>query len=443
MLRRISPILNNERSLLKLAARFASTRSNHGDARCGVVMSFGDGSHGALGLPPSLTGVGADVYEPTLVPGLPSNVTAVSAGHYHSLAVTSRGELWAWGRNEEGQLGRGILAPRDTWHEPKRVQSLDQVHVAAAFASGVISAAIGVDGSLWVWGKSKRGQLGLGPGITEAVVPSRVPSFAGEKIVKVSFGWGHALARTEDGKLYAWGYSADGRIGTIGGLVEASVLDSGGDSVKGDRFEAAEKRVLEGMEKEKEMPIVWEPCLVEELNGTQVAEVACGLDHSLVISSDGRLLTSGSNTYGQLGRSNPDMGFFPADMELLHASFIAAGLGHSLAICHETSSSNSSIFSWGWNRSSQLGRMGTEHKPLPVEALSEEMQPLSVSAGRVHSMALTSGGELWVWGSGKNGRLGLGSPYDEQEPAVVDSLEGCEVLQAVAGFDHNLVLVAQ
>lgn len=77
-----------------------------------AVMSFGDGSQGALGLPASLIGVGADAYEPTVVPGLPDDVVSVSAGHYHSLAVSAKGELWAWGRNDEGQLGRGLLEPR-------------------------------------------------------------------------------------------------------------------------------------------------------------------------------------------------------------------------------------------------------------------------------------------------------------------------------------------
>ena len=64
---------------------------------------------------------------------------------------------------------------------------MDQVNVCAAFASGVVSAAIGDDGSLWVWGKSKRGQLGLGNQVTEAVVPSRVEALSGEKIIKVRF----------------------------------------------------------------------------------------------------------------------------------------------------------------------------------------------------------------------------------------------------------------
>ncbi|OMO89522.1 Regulator of chromosome condensation, RCC1 [Corchorus olitorius] len=148
-------------------------------------MSFGDGAQGALGLPDPEMGPGGDAYEPTRVSGLPSDITSISAGHYHSLAIDSRGGLWAWGRNQEGQLGRDPLASRDSWNNPKRVEGLDHVNVCAAFASGVTSAAIGDDGSVWVWGKSKRGQLGLGRGITEAVIPRRVDALAGEKIVKV------------------------------------------------------------------------------------------------------------------------------------------------------------------------------------------------------------------------------------------------------------------
>lgn len=78
------------------------------------VMSFGDGNHGALGLPSSLIGLAGDAYEPTPVPGLPSDVSSVGAGHYHSLAVTAGGEVWAWGRDREGQLGRGLLASRSS-----------------------------------------------------------------------------------------------------------------------------------------------------------------------------------------------------------------------------------------------------------------------------------------------------------------------------------------
>lgn len=67
-------------------------------------------------------------------------------------------------------------------------EGLENVRVRSAFASGVVSTAIVDDGSLWVWGKSKKGQLGLGKGIIEALVPSALGQ---EHIVKVSLDWGH------------------------------------------------------------------------------------------------------------------------------------------------------------------------------------------------------------------------------------------------------------
>ncbi|CAK9151815.1 unnamed protein product [Ilex paraguariensis] len=440
-----------EKPLLDLIVGLSRRWISSGNGKNNKVMSFGDGSHGALGLPPSLIGMGSHAYEPTPIPGLPPDVSSVAAGHYHSLAVTSQGEVWAWGRNHEAQLGRGPLSPRETWIEPKKVEGLNQVRVQATFASGVISTAIGEDSSLWVWGKSKRGQLGLGKGITEAVLPAKIEALAGEEIVKVSLGWGHALALTKDGKLFGWGYYADGRIGKMGKDLESSPLDSSSEILKpaeqipSAMLEVAEKMVLKAIEQEKDMPIIWEPCLIEELRDVEVIDIACGLDHSLVLCRDGTLLSGGSNVYGQLGRKLHNLGLVPVDTSFCPTS-VASGLGHSLAICQIPSSEvrgdRPSIVSWGWNLNSQLGREGPEDQPLVVEGLTGEI-PISVSGGRTHSLSLTSKREVWVWGCGRNGRLGLGSSTDETEPMLIEYLEGSEVLQAVSGFDHNLVLTAE
>lgn len=139
------------------------------------------------------------------------------------------------------------------------------------------------------------------------------------------------------------------------------------------------------------------------------------------------------------------MGLFPVDLSSCPI-LITSGLGHTLAICSEGSSDirddQRDIFSWGWNQSSQLGRIGPENVPSLVQGLEGET-PMSVSGGRVHSLALTTKGEVWVWGCGQNGRLGLGSSSNEVEPIPIESLEGVKVLQAVTGFDHSLVLVAE
>ncbi|XP_074292118.1 ultraviolet-B receptor UVR8 isoform X1 [Silene latifolia] len=428
---------------------FGSEAGGGNESMSLAVMSFGDGSQGALGLPSSLLGVGADAYEPTLVPGLPDDIVSVSAGHYHSLAVTAKGEVWTWGRNDEGQLGRGIREPRHSWNEARVVDGLTNVKVRAAFASGVISAAVGDDGSVWTWGRSKRGQLGHGKGVLEAFVPSRVEALAKEDVVKVSLGWGHALAQTADGKLFGWGYSAEGRLGKLGETVQlnsSSKLHNRRTMNPSEAHEVADKLVLESMEKEKDMPIIWEPQVIEELQRLEVIDVSCGLDHSIILCRDGTMLSGGSNTYGQLGRVNQDVGLLPVDLASFHPQTVACGLGHSLAVCDMPTSDDNTdlrkiIISWGWNGSSQLGRSGLESQPLAVEGLFEEI-PRTVSCGRVHSLAVTDKGELWAWGCGKNGRLGLGSSFDEPEPALIDI--GCHrVVQGVAGFDHNLLLVAQ
>ncbi|WVY98107.1 hypothetical protein V8G54_030258 [Vigna mungo] len=119
-----------------------------------------------------------------------------------------------------------------------------------------------------------------------------------------------------------------------------------------------------------------------------------------------------------------NLGIFPVDISV-SPIFIAAGLGHLLAI-HQLGESDGSvgttnIASSGWNLSSQLGRLGDGKVPSFIDALNGE-NLVSVSAGRAHSLALMSKGELWLWGSGKSGRVGWASFADQVEPFCLDYL---------------------
>ncbi|KAL5208559.1 hypothetical protein ABZP36_032994 [Zizania latifolia] len=418
-----------------------------GPPLAGAVYAFGDNSHGAVGQPAPA----ADVYVPTPVPFLPPSISTVYAGHYHSLAVSAEGEVWEWGRNDEGQLGRGHHSPRNTWSKPEQVRGLENVQVRAVSASGVVSGAIGCDGSLWVWGRSKRGQLGLGKDIVEATIPSRVEALASYDIVKVSFGWGHAMALTKDGGLFGWGYSENGRLGEIGQITrEPSAEEFLGkpvDKYSSSMLEAVEKMVAEKIRSQGNMPIIWEPSPLHEVSHVEVSDVSCGLDHSLILCSNGVLLSGGDNTHGQLGRKSTWCKLLPVHISCCYTPFsMSASVGHSLATCSISTEgidhAETGVLSWGWNCSSQLGRLGEEDIPLLIDDLRGE-RPVSASAGRVHSAVLTSKGEVWAWGSGRNGRLGLGSSMDEAEPCLVDTLEGAEVSQVAAGMDHTLLLVAE
>lgn len=414
------------------------------------VITFGDGSHGALG---HNQGHLSDAYEPVEVEGLPKDVVRVAAGHYHSLAVTGAGELWAWGRNVENQLGRGINQPREQWSHPQKVQGLEGVKVREAAASGVISMAIDVCGSLWAWGKSKRGQLGLGEQVIEASCPQRIQALAGQNVLQVSLGWGHALACTVDGKLYSWGYSADGRLGfypkSTCSLEESDASPTHETLDKAELLELVEIQVQEDIKRELAPVIQCEPHLVD-LGGHRAVEVACGFDHSIVLCENGQLLSFGDDTYGQLGRiaERDSAQLWNVSLNTQVAS-IGAGLGHSLAVALSSMTSTSqqlesrsagTAYSWGWNSAFQLGRI-TGIKPMKVLGLAEN-QVLRLDGGRVHSIAVASQGQLWTWGSGKNGRLGLGSFSDAHQPCLVESLQDYEVQQAACGMDHTLVLVS-
>ena len=86
-----------------------------------------------------------------------TNWLNISAGNYHMLAVTTTGELYAWGNNNSGRLGLGNTT---NYSSPKQVGALTTwLNVSAGT---YFNLAIKTDGTLWSWGQNGYGQLGLG-----------------------------------------------------------------------------------------------------------------------------------------------------------------------------------------------------------------------------------------------------------------------------------------
>ena len=78
-----------------------------------------------------------------------SSVVAVDMGFYHNLALKSDGTVWAWGRNNSGELGEGTVKIRYT---PVQVQGLGSVVAIAVGLSH--SLAVKSDGTAWAWGSN-------------------------------------------------------------------------------------------------------------------------------------------------------------------------------------------------------------------------------------------------------------------------------------------------
>jgi alpha-tubulin suppressor-like RCC1 family protein len=133
------------------------------------------------------------------------HVHAVAAGASHTLALTTAGEVRAWGSNNHGQLG---------CEQPKYSATPVAVYLpepAAAVAAGMFfSLALGESGKVYAWGWNARGQLAL-QGRHDRFLPVRVPDIT--DALAIAAGQAHAVALTAS-SLLGWGSNAAGQIGS-------------------------------------------------------------------------------------------------------------------------------------------------------------------------------------------------------------------------------------
>jgi len=141
----------------------------------GSLWSWGANDRGQLG-----NNSTTDEHEPIQIGSSQDYWFAVAAGASHSLAIKKDGSLWSWGANDKGQLGQNntsnpVLSPTQvptTFNGSTPVYDIDWVCIATG---AYHSLAVKSGGTLWAWGDNQNGQLGLGPNAAASVnKPTRV-----------------------------------------------------------------------------------------------------------------------------------------------------------------------------------------------------------------------------------------------------------------------------
>jgi alpha-tubulin suppressor-like RCC1 family protein len=166
-------------------------------------------------------------------------------------------------------------------------------------------------------------------------------------------------------------------------------------------------------------------------------QIACGLSFSALVSSEGHLFLWGANRNGQLGqgdilpRSAPVKVSLPAPVHSL-----ALGESHVIVLC-----SNGSLFAWGANSEGQLGlgHKDTVTKPMEIPRTCFETSSssiLKVVCGTRHSLALTSNGCLYGWGSNKDKQL---YPLPKEQHSTPQLLHQ-GILEVASGSSHVIAL---
>ncbi|MCA0430781.1 MAG: T9SS type A sorting domain-containing protein [Bacteroidetes bacterium] len=168
----------------------------------GTVWCWGWNADGQVG-----DGTIIDKTIPTQVSGL-TGIIKISAGSYHNLALKNDGTVWAWGDNVNGQIGDGTTGTDRT--TPVQVSGL--TNVVAVAAGRFFSLAVKNDGTVWAWGQNLYGQLGNGNN-TDSNVPVQVSGLSGISSAVVATGAFHCHALKSDGTVWSWGRNTYGNLG--------------------------------------------------------------------------------------------------------------------------------------------------------------------------------------------------------------------------------------
>lgn len=132
-----------------------------------------------------------------------------SKGEWISFAlITQSKKMWTAGHNGYGELGIGNTTNSSTYQFVMDDVEYAQMHATGTYSYHRSVFVIKTDGSVWAWGKNNQGQLGLGD-TTQRTSPTEMPFAYGDQIIQVSMGGyadsGSAWVLLDDGRVYGWG----------------------------------------------------------------------------------------------------------------------------------------------------------------------------------------------------------------------------------------------
>ncbi|KAL4161415.1 hypothetical protein PRNP1_001969 [Phytophthora ramorum] len=406
-------------------------------SRAGQVLTFGSGDCGQLGH--GVEEEGLMVRYPRVLRSLANlKIVRVACGGLHSAAISAAGEVYTWGCDDDGALGRV-----GDENFPAKVVGFgpDQATAVQVVGGDCHTAVVTLAGKVYTWGcyRDKEGKQWCDSASPkESFKKKQVEPFlikALDNVVDVRCGSAFNLARTNDGRVYSWGL---GEMGQLGRKVDAEMKDSKGDYKVEMVFREhlAPKPVMLGKDP---LPVV--------------KAIGCGSFHSLfATSSNGYLYSCGLNNYGQLGIGSTENCTelqLVEDLSSKNVAYVDGGSHHSVVLTND-----GDVYSFGRADSGQLGTLETcntgEFKdrpqkvttPTPKDGGSSVVR--MIATGSNHVLSLTESGALFSWGYGDMLALGHGAEHDENKPRQLDWTKAefgeADILQIEAGGQHSAVL---
>ncbi|KAG6951155.1 hypothetical protein JG687_00013793 [Phytophthora cactorum] len=387
------------------------------------------------GRPPSLEGGTPLVLRPkqvSLINGQP--IVQVACGGEHLLYLTSTGDVYSYGDNEDKKVAAVTIATTNSnspdssdstriaasssFLAPHLVEelalekALHRTTIAMVACGAQHSLAITDAGELYTWGSGEDGRLGHGD-MRDRAVPRKVMSLLRESVASASCGGAHTAVLTAKGTVFSFGRGRNGRLGL-------------------------------GDNKWRDTPhqIVGFP------QGTLISQVVCGWNFTAALDRHGNIFTWGKTGEGQCGLGYVDRDqVVPRFVEKLRdvaggssVVDVACGYTHTVVL-----TASGELYSWGLGEYGQLGT-GDVYQPLPArvqlppDALCAPDQLARVYCGAFHSIATTEKRVMFAWGLNSYGACGLGHTANKDKPERIDCFSAQTELVVACGHKYTIAL---
>lgn len=457
----------------------------------GDVYSWGLNDKGQLG-----DGTKQSTSQPVMSPVLRGkNITWLSAGEKHSIAINEDGIVFAWGSNNRGQLGLSDAALSmcsdpsvqsncngsrpDLMQYPTSIVDLGD-RVLMASSKGNSNLAVTKRVITYGWGANELGQIGSGDK-TDRNIPTEMATALQLRFVLVAMGGDHAMGVTALGEVYVWGSNSYGQLGQ----------DTQGLGHSPDFTQWDIPLVVPGLKDKMVIKIAagWAHCMAMTDNGETwvwgrnnfgqlglgdkldrygpvhvqtgsgggsitgfVVAIAAGHSHSMWLSADGIPFTAGRNDAGQLGVGDS------IDRDHISKVLIKDRIWCDTPFGSEISQSFQDWVCVGSKTREDCGTRcrgtllrrdcGPSNKTVGLTlADCEPLMPISqkiikVEAGDYTSYAISEDYNLYSWGSNTEGQIGIGDPAlwgrFIASPQLVVSLYGKNVSTVAGGKEFTI-----
>ena len=347
----------------------------------------------------------------------------INAGYYQTYLLDSNNNYWSWGHNGYGQLGIGNTSTSSSYYTPRLNSSytnnLNNVNIAKICNGYYTQSIITDDGQVYQWGYGSHGQH-LNGSSGHISTPRLLPVFSGIKIKNITWGYHHALALTDTGNLYTWGYNNYGERGNGNSSYSSSETSPYKISRDNDNNSLTEAKFI---------------------------KIAAATHHCYALRDDNTLYCWGHGShYGLLQGNDGNHRYYPtiAQNTVWETENPSNSIISQIQACYYGGQVlvNGKVYGWGYNSHYNLGIGNTSDQYIPVKPTNVPHTIVKIANAFYSRYAIDAVGELWGWGYNGHGQMGLGTTTHSNAGNRVklnSSTYMSGVTDVVGGAHHTII----